>query len=246
MRLSILPALFLFATSLHAHPVPAESQVLILAVPENWNATQTRLQGFRRNKITASWSPMTTAMSANLGHNGLAWGRGCHPDQPGPQKREGDGKSPAGVFFLGNILYGSEKESPLTAWRYRMVTDRDLWIEDPQSTNYNRHLILSTHEEFPPNHLYDLMRQNDPAHALKIFIRHNAPPNVQPRAGSAIFFHLSRGTNHPTTGCTTLLRGDFETLFGNCTPQDHPVYVLLPKPAYLRFCSDWNLPPTPP
>lgn len=242
MRLLVLTLpLFLFSRAF-ASPIPSETKLLILAVPEDWNSTQTQLQAYRREKGRDAWTSITPSFNANLGRNGLAWGRGCHPAQEGPQKREGDKKSPAGVFLLGSILYGSEEKSPLQNWRYRMVTDRDLWIEDPQSTNYNRHLILSTHEAFPENHLFDLMRQNDPAHALKIFIRHNAPPDVQPKAGSAIFFHLSRGTNHPTTGCTTLLRQDFETLFRNCTPKDQPVYVLLPKSSYLQMKSAWNLP----
>lgn len=242
MRFLSLALPFLFLTPASAGPIPKDTKVLILAVPENWNSTSTRLQAYRREKGQNAWTAVTPSYTANLGRNGLAWGRGCHPTQEGPQKREGDKKSPAGVFLLGSILYGSENKSPISEWRYRMITDRDLWIEDSQSTNYNRHLILSTHEEFPENHLYDQMRQNDPAHALKIFIRHNAPPDVRPHAGSAIFFHLSRGQDHPTTGCTTLVREDFETLFQNCTPKDHPVYVLLPKSAYLEWKSAWNLP----
>lgn len=242
MRFLSLALPLLFLTPAWAGPIPKDTKVLILAVPESWNSTSTRLQAYRREKGQNAWTAVTPSYTANLGRNGLAWGRGCHPTQEGPQKREGDKKSPAGVFLLGSILYGSENKSPISEWRYRMITDRDLWIEDSQSTNYNRHLILSTHEEFPENHLYDQMRQNDPAHALKIFIRHNAPPDVRPHAGSAIFFHLSRGQDHPTTGCTTLLREDFETLFQNCTPKDHPVYVLLPKSAYLEWKSAWNLP----
>lgn len=246
MRRSFLFVFLSFASLLSASPIPADAKVLILAVPANWNSTHTRLQAYRRVGADHPWTAWTPAFEANLGRNGLAWGRGCHPAQEGPQKREGDLKSPAGVFQLGSILYGSEEKNPLNGWRYRRVTDRDLWIEDPQSTNYNRHLILSAHEEFPANHLFDRMRQNDPAHALKIFIRHNAPPGVQPGAGSAIFFHLSRGTDHPTTGCTTLLRADFETLFGKCPPEDHPIYVLLPLSSYLGLRSDWGLPENPP
>ena len=242
MRLPLLAIPLLLISPARATPVPPETRVLILAVPESWNSTQTQLQAYRRKSGQDAWIAITPSFCANLGRSGLAWGRGCHPSQEGPQKREGDKKSPAGIFLLGSILYGSEVQTPLPDWRYRMVTDRDLWIEDPQSTNYNRHLILSTHEEFPENHLYDLMRQNDPAHALKIFIRHNAPPDVQPKAGSAIFFHLSRGHDHPTTGCTTLLREDFETLFRTCTPKDQPVYELVPKSAYLQCKSAWNLP----
>lgn len=223
-------------------PIPSSSQVLILAVPENWNATETHLQAFRRESPKTGWMPLTSSFPANLGKNGLAWGRGLHPDQAGPQKREGDGKSPAGLFLIGSILYGLQTNNPLPDWRYRRVTERDLWIEDPKSPGYNRHLILGPQDLFPENHLYERMRQHDPAHALKIFIRHNAPPDVQPGAGSAIFFHLARGSHHPTTGCTTLFREDFESLFSRLNPKDEPVYVLLPRSDYDRLKSSWKLP----
>lgn len=242
--LRALPLTLLFACSFGRteSPIPDDSRILLLAVPENWNAQEATLQAFHRESPTAPWKSITPSYPVNLGKNGLAWGRGLHPSQSGPQKREGDAKSPAGVFLLGSILYGLETNNPLPAWRYRRVTERDLWIEDPKSPGYNRHLILGPGDLFPENHLFERMRQNDPAHALKIFIRHNAPPDVQPGAGSAIFFHLARGSDHPTTGCTTLFRENFETLFAYFSPKEVPVYVLVPRAEYDRLKPSWKLP----
>ncbi len=209
---------------------------------DNWNSTQTQLQLYRRTLPNGSWSLSGSPKQVHLGRSGLAWGRGLHPNQPGPQKREGDKKSPAGVFPLGSILYGYADRLSFPGWRYRRVSDRDLWIEDPTSLNYNRHLILPPHMALPTNHLYDLMRQDDPAHALKLFIRHNAPPDVVPAAGSAIFFHLCRGQDSTTTGCTSLEEPDFHALLNSFSPSDHPVYVLLPRIDYDRLRSTWKLP----
>lgn len=122
------------------------------------------------------------------------------------------------------------------------MTDRDLWIEDPSSTLYNRHLILSAHEPFPPQHSYHLMRQDDPAHSLKLFIRHNAPPDTKPGSGSAIFFHLCRSQNSVTTGCTSMDELAFRELLSSFLPNDAPVYVLLPRPDYDRLKASWELP----
>lgn len=92
------------------------------------------------------------------------------------------------------------------------MTDRDLWIEDPSSTLYNRHLILSAHEPFPPEHSYHLMRQDDPAHSLKLFIRHNAPPDTKPGSGSAIFSTFAdRRTRLPQAALPWM-----SSLFENC------------------------------
>jgi L,D-peptidoglycan transpeptidase YkuD (ErfK/YbiS/YcfS/YnhG family) len=223
-------------------PIPSQCRALLIAIPESWNSQKADIQLYRRTSATSPWTNIGITTPAHLGRRGLAWGRGLHLPQEGPQKREGDGKSPAGAFLLGNILYGYADQSGLPKWRYRKVTDRDLWIEDPTSTLYNRHLILSAHEPFPPEHSYHLMRQDDPAHSLKLFIRHNAPPDVKPGSGSAIFFHLCRSQNSVTTGCTSMDEPAFRELLSSFLPKDEPIYVLLPRPDYDRLKASWKLP----
>lgn len=232
----------LLPASLLGSPIPDQSRALLLAIPESWNSRHAKLQLYHRDSSSAPWLAKNAPLPVHLGRRGLAWGRGLHPIQAGPQKREGDGKSPAGIFLLGNILYGYADRCPIPGWRYRQVTDRDLWIEEPTSSLYNRHLILSAHEPFPPDQRYHLMRQADPAHALKLFIRHNAPPDAKPGAGSAIFFHLCRGEDSVTTGCTSMEESAFHTLLESFLPKDEPVYVLVPLTDYHRLQTSWKLP----
>jgi len=242
IRLVAIP--LLIPLSLFASPkaISSNSRALLVAIPDSWDSQKANLQLYRRSSTASPWENVGISASVHLGKQGLAWGRGLHPHQEGPQKREGDGKSPAGAFLLGNILYGYADESGLPKWRYRKVTDRDLWIEDPTSNLYNRHLILSAHEPFPPEHSYHLMRQDDPAHSLKLFIRHNAPPDTKPGSGSAIFFHLSRSENSVTTGCTSMDEHAFRELLSSFLPKDEPIYVLLPRPDYDRLKASWKLP----
>ena len=240
--LAILPISLLASPQ----PIPASCHAVLVAQPESWDSQSSLLQLYRRATSTSPWSSTGATIQVHLGRRGLAWGRGLHPIQPGIQKKEGDKKSPAGLFELGSILYGYDTQAGLPHWRYRQVTDRDLWIEDPSSPLYNRHLILSPHQPFPPGELYHLMRQSDPAHALQLFIRHNAPPNALPGAGSAIFFHLCRGPLSVTTGCTSMEESDLRQLLQNFNPTDEPVYVLLPKDDYSRLQQTWGLPMTKP
>ncbi|MEM9017008.1 MAG: hypothetical protein AAGC68_08335, partial [Verrucomicrobiota bacterium] len=86
------------------------------------------------------------------------------------------------------------------------------------------------------------MEQEDYAHSLKLFIRHNAPPNVVPGAGSAIFFHVWRSKPKPTEGCTTMSREHLEKLIAKIKPLKGPVYVLLPKAEYDKHSEDWGFP----
>jgi L,D-peptidoglycan transpeptidase YkuD (ErfK/YbiS/YcfS/YnhG family) len=241
-RLFLCISLIPFFSFSSPSPIPRESKALLLAIPAGWGSTETELQLFRRKSSENSWTAAASPKSVHLGRHGLAWGRGLHPTQEGIQKREGDRKSPAGAFLLGSILYGYANRLSFPGWRYHCVTERDLWIEDPASLNYNRHLMLPPREPFPANHLFDQMRQEDPAHALKLFIRHNAPPDAQPGRGSAVFFHLTRGSNSTTTGCTSMNEEDFASLLNAFSPADKPVYVLLPRSEYDRLRKDWKLP----
>ncbi len=241
-RLFALAFLLPFPPLALPQPIPASCRALLVALPDSWNSSQANLQLYRRESKSTPWTHTGLPTPVHLGKRGLAWGRGLHLPQAGPQKREGDGKSPAGAFLLGNILYGYADRSGLSQWRYRQVTDRDLWIEEPSSPLYNRHLILSSLEPFPIDHHYHLMRQADPAHALKLFIRHNAPPDTQPGAGSAIFFHLCRENNAVTTGCTSMPEPAFRKLLSSFSPKDEPVYVLLPRSDYDRLKTPWQLP----
>ena len=235
--------LFLLHSNIAATgPIPEKTRVLLLAVTDDWNSTQTDLQLFRRTLPASSWTATGLSQQIHLGRYGLAWGRGIHPAQNGIQKREGDKKSPAGIFLLGSTLYGYAAQLAFPGWRYHCVSDRDLWIEDPTSINYNRHLILNPHEPFPDNHLFDRMRQDDPSHALKLFIQHNAPPHAEPGAGSAIFFHICRGPDSVTTGCTSMTETDLHQLLQSFSPADHPLYVLLPRSEYYRLRTSWGLP----
>jgi len=125
---------------------------------------------------------------------------------------------------------------------YRQVTPRDLWVEDPASPHYNRHLIL---EQVPstPWEKKQQMKQNDAAHALKLFIAHNAPPKVVPNAGSSIFFHIWRANGgKPTAGCTTMDEAQLRGLIAKIDPTRRPIYVLLPRAEYESYRSRWKLP----
>jgi hypothetical protein len=74
-----------------------------------------------------------------------------------------------------------------------------------------------------------------------IEIRHNSDPPV-PGAGSAIFFHIRRGENRPTTGCTTMAKENLVKLITWLRANRHPCYALLPAAEYDKKWRSWNLP----
>ena len=85
------------------------------------------------------------------------------------------------------------------------------------------------------------MRSGDFAYHWLIEIRHNSNPPV-PGEGSAIFFHIRRGVNRPTTGCTTMAQDNLVKIITWLRAKRHPCYALLPAAEYEKKWRAWNLP----
>ena len=190
-----------------------------------------------------TWKPVSEAWQGRLGKNGLIWGKGLHTVPAGAlTKKEGDNRSPAGVFSIGGAWGYEPSIVKKAALPYRQVTPRDLWVEDPASPNYNRNVILE-HDPATAWEKKQQMKQDDPVHSIKLFIAHNAPPNVTPNAGSSIFFHIWRGGgSKPTAGCTTMEKMKLQWLISQIDPAKNPLYVLLPLAEYEKYRAAWKLP----
>lgn len=248
----ILPSVFVFAAaflaghfaapSASAFEIPSESQQLIVGIAPDWGSSHVTLSFYQRQGRGA-WVQDGPSWKGRLGRNGLSWGRGIHPMPEGARtKREGDGRAPAGVFHLGAAWgYAPDiRRSPNLL--YTQVTSRDLWCEDPKSPYYNRYRRID-HEPRTAEERAAQMVQGDHAHSLKLFIAHNAYPDIVPGAGSSIFFHIwRRGGAAATAGCTTMSESDLQHLIARVEPQKLPVYVLLPAAEYERYRSAWKLP----
>lgn len=224
-----------------AFELPASSTQCLVGIAENWDSSSVTLRF--HEKDGGRWVRRGEPWQGRLGKKGLVWGLGIHPVPTGAgTKKEGDWRSPAGVFTLGGA-WGYEpaiRKHPRLF--YRQVTPRDLWVEDPASEHYNRHLILER-DPSTPWEKKQQMKQTDPAHALKLFIAHNAPPKVVPNEGSSIFFHIWRGGgSRPTAGCTTMAEAKLRELIARIDPGRQPLFVLLPKAEYEKYRGPWKLP----
>lgn len=243
-RMLLLMAFLLAPLADAASPVPAETRQIIVGIARDWDDSHVALQRYERKG--KAWQPVGTPWNGRLGRSGLVWGRGLHPvPENAKLKVEGDGRAPAGVFSLGHAygLYRPDQVARKHGMVYEQIGPRDLWVEDPTSPYYNRHLKLPHAEPRTAWEKKQQMKLNDPAHNLKLFVNHNAPPNVVLNGGSAIFFHVwrSNGTR-PTTGCTTMPEWRLREMIAWLDPQARPVYILLPRAEYARLRGPWKLP----
>ena len=240
-RFFLIYALISFGSSARAAGVPDDCTQLIVGIAPDWNSVHGTIQLFERPR-GGTWNAVTAPFSVLFGKNGVAWGTGlAGQDEPGLRKKERDGRAPAGVFRIGKIYTYDAQLPPGGDYPFHQVSEADLWSDDPRSPNYNRHVVIDPKNP-PDNYSHEKMRSGDFAYHWLIEIRHNSDPPI-PGDGSAIFFHIRRGVNRPTTGCTTMAQPDLVKIVTWLREDRHPCYALLPAVEYDKKWQTWNLPP---
>jgi L,D-peptidoglycan transpeptidase YkuD (ErfK/YbiS/YcfS/YnhG family) len=234
-------ALALLASSVHAAGVPDDCTQLLVATAPDWNSMRGEMRRYERDR-GGKWVAQGEAIPVLFGKQGLAWGTGlAGQGEPGLRKKERDGRAPAGVFRIGEIFTYDAQLPAGSDYPFHQVTEADIWSDDPRSPNYNRHVVIDPKNP-PDNYSHEKMRSGDFAYHWLIEIRHNSDPPI-PGDGSAIFFHIRRGVNRPTTGCTTMAQTDLVKVVTWLREDRHPAYALLPATEYEKKWQAWNLPP---
>ncbi|MEM0968615.1 MAG: L,D-transpeptidase family protein [Verrucomicrobiota bacterium] len=210
-------------------PLPRSTSQLILALADSQDSMEGRLQCYSRSRLQP-WTPIGAERLVSLGQAGMAWGLGRHQIPEGaPVKREGDGKSPCGIFTLG-FLFGEELSSPNRhAWPYRASTAEDYWVDDPASPDYNGWVHLPSGQR-PKDHWssFEQMKRPDGLYEWGLVIHHNAGTPI-PGAGSAIFLHRWKGQGQATSGCIATDRSSLLHVIQWIDPGRSPLLLLIPR-----------------
>jgi L,D-peptidoglycan transpeptidase YkuD (ErfK/YbiS/YcfS/YnhG family) len=243
MALCLLPAGLRAQSQEPVWQVLALSRQMVVVTARDWNATEGSMQRFDLD--LGRWQPVGPRLPVVLGRNGLGWGIGLHaPQLSGPQKREGDGRSPAGVFRLTYCFgYAPADEVRVIRLPYVQCTASVECIDDTNSAYYNivKDRLSVEKVDWKSS---EKMRLADDEYRLGVFVEHNGPP-ARPGAGSCIFLHIWKGPGVPTSGCTAMSVGAIESLVGWLDPRSSPVLVQLPLAEYQRLQTEWRLPPAP-
>ena len=119
-------------------------------------------------------------------------------------KKEGDLKTPAGIFELGKIYYRPDRiEKPLSKLQTTAIKKNMGWCDDPKSKYYNK--LIKIKKNFKMNH--EKLYRKDNKYDIFILIKHNYKKVIK-NQGSAIFLHLTKNYL-PTKGCVALSKKDF-------------------------------------
>ena len=185
--------------------VGAALQAIVVTAPR-YAATTATLTAYERGP--GGWRTVFGPWSANVGTRGVA---------PPGEKREGDGRTPSGVygfdFFFGVVA------DPGVKFPYRRITSRSIvWDDDPASPLYNTWVDLDRQQAgVNPEPMY-----TTPAYNHGAVIAYNA--DRTPPLGSAIFLHVSTGG--PTAGCVSLPEPQLVEVLRWLDPGGHPMIVV--------------------
>jgi D-alanyl-D-alanine dipeptidase len=223
-----------------AAAVPASSRQLVLVVTPSWDTTSGTLRRYVRSSATSPWRRVGPAVPVVVGASGLAWGADSLGAPGDPHKREGDGRSPAGIFPLDSA-FGFAPASAMSSLRvpYVPLLAGTECVDDTASVHYNTVVDRDRVPRVDWNSAEHMRRI--PQYQVGVLVGYNTRP-VRTGRGSCIFLHIWNGPGSSTAGCTAFPRADVEQLLAWLDATRQPVLVQLPAAEYARLRRTWALP----
>lgn len=212
------------------------AQQAIVVITPGWNSVDGTLRRFE--KQDGKWQPVGDQFPIVVGKNGLGWDGIIEPLSAAAQpiKKEGDGRSPAGIFKITE-LFGFEPSLEANM-PYRPLTEYIECVDDASSQSYNQIVDLKD-VPHPDWNSSEKMRTID-VYKIGAVVDYNSPK--VPGAGSCIFLHIWKGAGHGTAGCTAMEEANVQNLAGWLDEKKHPIIVQFPQGLYERLHESWQLP----
>lgn len=217
------------------------SRQLVLVTTRGWDAVEGTLRRFERKNEKAKWQPVGASVPVVVGRSGLGWGVGLNERAgDGPVKREGDGKSPAGVFKLGPAFgFDTAAAASWVKLPYTPLTGNVECVDDVKSGQYNQ-IVDRFGVQVIDWKSSERMRSVE-GYRWGVVVEHNANPPVAGR-GSCIFLHIWAGPLKGTAGCTAMEQPNLEATLRWLDAKKSPLLVQLPEAEYARLRAVWKLP----
>ncbi|HEX7318704.1 MAG TPA: L,D-transpeptidase family protein [Pyrinomonadaceae bacterium] len=244
IRLTLVCLLLAVAQSATAKvPAPlARSRQLIVVTTRGWDEVPGVLRRFERKGRSGPWARVGADVPVAVGRNGLGWGAGLVDTSAavGPQKKEGDGKAPSGVFALGTAFgFAPSQEASWLRLPYTPLTPSLECVDDVASSRYNLLVDRAATGDADWNSS-ERMRSVE-GYRWGLVVRHNAAPPVAGR-GSCIFLHVWAGAGKGTAGCTAMEESSLTELLRWLDPKKGPLLVQLTESEYARLRGAWRMP----
>jgi L,D-peptidoglycan transpeptidase YkuD (ErfK/YbiS/YcfS/YnhG family) len=183
-----------------------DSEQLIFATNRDSASSLATIYTVERND--GVWHLVFPAFAGSIGEMGFA---------AIDNKKEGDGKSPSGVFPLG-IAFGYDP-SVVTKMPYRQATEDDFWVDDVYSEDYNKWV-----KGEPRAASWEKMRRDDNQYKYGVVIEYNMHP-IEKGKGSAVFLHVWKDAG-ATLGCVSMSEEMVLKILGWLDPAKKPLIIM--------------------
>lgn len=212
------------------------SSQLILVTTDSWNKVEGKMAVYEYSD--SKWKLVMNNIPIVTGRSGMAWAKGLHAAElnTGILKKEGDGNSPAGIFYLTGLFGYQDIQSKMNSIK---VNERTFCVDDSKSAYYNQ--IVSTDTLKKDWNSAETMLMKSDAYKFGIFVDYNVNP-AKAEDGSCIFMHIWSGSNNPTAGCTAMKETDIQKLINFLDKSKNPILVQAPLSAYEKLKRIYKLP----
>ncbi len=139
-------------------------------------------------------------------------------------KKEGDGKSPAGIYPIGTAFgYAPSADFRIP---YRQLRDTTECVDDAASKFYNE---VVDRDQVPAADWKSSEKMRSVGeYVWGVVVNYNTPPVAG--KGSCIFLHVWGGPNSTTAGCTAMREEDLLTVLRWLDPAKNPKLVQYARP----------------
>lgn len=217
----------------------AESLQAVVVSTKDAVAVQGVARLYERKSSKSKWKSVGDEFPVVIGRSGLAWSKDSAPESVLDFKKEGDGKSPAGMFPLTSAFGRPDKPGEVKL-SYTKLENYSECVDDVSSNHYNKLVDRLKVGAFDWKSS-EKMLEVGPEYDLGMFVAHNSYP-VRPADGSCIFLHVWKDGSTGTLGCTAMKRDDLKRILEWADPIKNPYLVQLTETDHQRYRKSWNLP----
>lgn len=238
----VLLILFSCKTENKETVIPTGTEQLLLVITDSLSSPYGVIYAFKKQTNENNFTQVFDGFNVRLGKNGLAWGGGLHPVNEDMKvfKKEGDGKSPAGVFLLENIFGFETAEMKYLKMPYIQITEMLECVDDKTSKYYNK-IIESNKADTLDWSSSEKMFKYGKWYEQGIVVAHNKS-KIELGCGSCIFIHNMVEPDETTVGCTELMPENLKLIIDWLDIDKTPVLVQLSAGDYKVYKDKWDLP----
>jgi D-alanyl-D-alanine dipeptidase len=198
-----------------------DSQQLLLVQTKSAHTQKGKLQRYQRNSDKQSWQKIGAPIAVVIGKYGMA-SVGDLQQSNLPVKKEGDLRTPTGVFKISHA-FGFAKKPENLQLSYLQLNPDTVCVDDPSSNYYNQ-IVDQTKISNRDWQSSEKMRAIN-AYKIGAVIAYNQTSPVKNK-GSCIFLHVWQNAKTGTAGCVAMPEQHLKQVLTWLNPNKNPVIKL--------------------